>query len=82
MKEMNFEQSFERLEKILQQMNDGQLSLDRSLSLYEEADKLIGACQKHLSNAEKKIECLKKNRAGDIEVTDEGEPKVTSFETP
>jgi len=59
---INFEQSFKRLEEILERMNSGNVSLDESLKLYEEADKLIGSCSIQLNQAEAKIEKLIKNR--------------------
>lgn len=67
---MKFEEAYKRLEEILQAMNSGKVELDDSLKLYEEADKLIVTCQKKLTEAEKKIEILIKNRAGEL-VTDE-----------
>ena len=59
---VTFEQSYERLEQILEKMNSGALSLEDSLKLYEEADKLISHCHKKLTDAEQKIEMLIKNR--------------------
>jgi len=56
--EKTFEVAYERLEEILEKMNSEQVSLDVSLALYEEADKLIGTCQKKLQDAEQKIEIL------------------------
>lgn len=74
-----FEEAYERLEKILEQMNSEQVSLDDALALYEEADKLIGSCQKRLSAAEAKIETLLKNREGNAAVDEEGEPLTEPF---
>ena len=45
---MKFEEAYRRLEEILEKMNSGKASLDDSLKLYEEADKLIVTCQKKL----------------------------------
>lgn len=78
-KSMKFEEAYQRLETILQAMNSGKVALDDSLKLYEEADKLITACQKQLLDAEKKIETLIKNRAGDLEVNEDGEPAKELF---
>ncbi len=64
---MSFEKAFARLEKILEQMNSGEVSLDESLKLYEEADKLIRECSKKLGDAETKIEVLIKSRSEDEE---------------
>lgn len=55
---MKFEKAFSRLEEILEKMNSGNVPLDDSLKLYEEADSLIKSCTKQLSEAEEKIETL------------------------
>lgn len=80
-KETNFEQAFSRLEEILKQMNSSQLSLDKSLAYYEEADKLIQSCQSLLKNAEKKVEILLKNRNQELEIDSEGNLSKQPFET-
>ena len=65
-KQIDFEASFKRLEEILEKMNSGSVSLDESLKLYEEADKLITACSSRLNEAERRIEVLVKNRNGEL----------------
>jgi exodeoxyribonuclease VII small subunit len=75
----NFEQAFERLERILELMNSGKVSLDDSLKLYEEADKLINGCTKRLTEAEQKIEILVKNRAGELACQENGTPITQPF---
>lgn len=69
-----FEASFSRLEVILEQMNSGNVSLDESLKLYEEADKLIVTCSKRLNEAERKIEVLMKNRNGELALGSDNKP--------
>ena len=76
---LNFEKAFTRLEELLEKMNVGSLSLEESLSFYEEADKLIQFCQKQLTEAETKIEILVKNREGETQLTDSGAPLLQSF---
>lgn len=78
-KEQNFEQAYERLETILEKMHSEQVSLDDALTLYEEADKLIGTCQKRLTEAEKKIEILLKNREGSLQLNEKGVPQTEDF---
>lgn len=78
-KETSFEEAYQRLEEILEKMNSGKVSLDSSLALYEEADKLITTCQKKLRDAERKIEILLKNRSGELVVDEEGLPQTTDF---
>jgi exodeoxyribonuclease VII small subunit len=76
---MKFEEAYTRLEEILQAMNSGKVALDDSLKLYEEADKLITACQKKLTEAEKKIEILIKNRSGELTTDETGTPAIEPF---
>lgn len=64
--EINFEAALARLEVILEKMNSGTVSLDESLTLFEEADGLITSCNKRLNDAERKIETLIKTRNGDL----------------
>ena len=53
-----FEAAFLRLEEILDKMNSNEISLGESLTLYEEADRLIAMCSKKLNEAERKVEIL------------------------
>ena len=64
-----FENSLARLEEILEKMNSGAVALEEALKLYEEADALIASCTKRLNEAEKKVEILIKNRAGEVEMS-------------
>ena len=73
-----FEEAYDRLEQILEKMNAEQVSLDDALSLYEEADQLIGSCQKRLNEAEQKIEMLLKSREGQPPETKEFIPEQQS----
>ncbi|WP_228547018.1 exodeoxyribonuclease VII small subunit [Candidatus Neptunochlamydia vexilliferae] len=59
---MEFEKAYERLEQILGELNSGETPLEKSLALYEEANKLITLCSSKLSQAEQKIETLIKGR--------------------
>ena len=77
--EQTFESSFARLEEILERMNSGTISLDESLKLYEEADALIVMCSKRLTDAERKIEILIKNRGGDLTLSADQKPILQDF---
>jgi exodeoxyribonuclease VII small subunit len=77
---MKFEESYSRLEDILEKMNSGKVSLDDSLKLYEEADQLIVACQKKLVEAEKKIEIMIKNRSGEPVLDEAGNPSLQTLD--
>lgn len=58
MKEINFESSMENLEKIVQELEKGDLNLDDSIKKFEEGMKISKECNKFLEDAEKKISVL------------------------
>lgn len=76
---LSFESAYSRLEEILEKMNTGKVSLEESLKLYEEADRLIIWSSKRLTDAEKKIEVLMKNREGELLTDTAGKPKTQEF---
>ena len=55
-----FEECLERLEKIVQELEKGEVSLEKSLKLFEEGIQLSSACRKELEQAEGKVEILLK----------------------
>ena len=57
-KEINIEQSLERLELIVTKMESGEVPLEQSLILFEEGMNLIDECQSELKKAEQKVENL------------------------
>ncbi|MFC1644171.1 exodeoxyribonuclease VII small subunit [Candidatus Omnitrophota bacterium] len=64
MKDISFEKALEKLEKIVGELEAGELPLDTSLKKYEEGIKLARACQKKLDKAKEKIEVLVKKDDG------------------
>lgn len=81
--ESSYEACFARLEEILEKMNSGSISLDESLKLYEEADRLISSCTKRLNDAERKIEILIKNRnTGELVLGTDKKPVTEDFNPP
>jgi len=66
-KEASFEKDLEQLEAIVAALEAGGLSLDESLKKFEEGIRLARACEKALSEAEKRIEILTRNTAGELE---------------
>ena len=55
-----FEECLERLEKIVQELEKGEVPLEKSLKLFEEGIELSTACRKELEQAEGKVEILLK----------------------
>jgi len=61
-KQPAFEKSLERLETIVRDMEEGQLSLEKMMSHFEEGMSLVRFCSEKLNEVERKIEVLvKKN---------------------
>ena len=58
MKEINFETNMEQLEKIVQELEKGDLNLDDSINKFEEGMKLSKSASDYLEKAEKKITVL------------------------
>ncbi|MBU0571696.1 MAG: exodeoxyribonuclease VII small subunit [Candidatus Omnitrophica bacterium] len=66
MKDISFEKAMEKLEKIVAELEGGDLSLDDSLKKYEEGVKLSKECRQKLDKAKQRIEVLKKNASGEF----------------
>lgn len=64
--EMNFEDSIKELENIANELEKGNLTLDESVSKFEQGMKLSKKCNDFLDSAEKKITMLINNN-GEIE---------------
>jgi len=59
---LSFEQALERLEKLVGQMEDGDIPLSDLLKQYEEGSALLKVCAARLKEAELKIEQLRETR--------------------
>ncbi|MBN2377119.1 MAG: exodeoxyribonuclease VII small subunit [Sedimentisphaerales bacterium] len=53
-----FEQALEELEKIVAQVEQGEIGLEKSIDKYEQGMKLIKHCRAILAQAEKRIETI------------------------
>ena len=60
----NFESSLAALEKIVRDLERGELPLEKSLELFERGVKLSRECQERLQEAERRIEVLLQRDAG------------------
>jgi exodeoxyribonuclease VII small subunit len=61
---VKFEQAMARLEAIVGQLENGDLSLDESLKIFEEGIRLSKNCLKVLEEAERKVEVLVQDTNG------------------
>ncbi|MBC7911756.1 MAG: exodeoxyribonuclease VII small subunit [Pyrinomonadaceae bacterium] len=71
-KSQNFEASLAALEKIVRELERGDLPLEESLRLFEEGVTLSRECQERLSQAERRIETLLRDA--------EGRPVLSAFD--
>ena len=62
--ELKFEKALERLEKIVSELEEGNIPLEDALKKYEEGVRLSRVCSEKLSQAEKKIQVLTKTLDG------------------
>ncbi len=56
----SFEKSLERLEKIVEEMEQGKLPLDDMIARFEEGQGLLKVCRTKLDEVQKKVEVLVK----------------------
>ncbi len=66
MDEIKFEKAIQRLEKIVDDLETGELDIDKSLEIFEEGIKMSRVCSKKLSEAEAKIEKLTRDQKGNL----------------
>jgi len=59
-----FEDSLNKLEKIVSRLEEGNISLEESLKLFEEGIRLSRFCNQKLDEAEKRVEILLKGKNG------------------
>lgn len=59
-KNTDFEKSLDELEKIVEELQNGDISLDESIKLFERGIKLSNECRKTLESARQKITALTK----------------------
>jgi exodeoxyribonuclease VII small subunit len=64
--EIKFEKALERLEKIVEELEAGNIPLEEALKKYEEGVKLSRVCGEKLAQAEKKIQVLTKTLDGTL----------------
>lgn len=70
---LSFEDGYDLLERVIQKLEQGDLSLDDSVALYEEGMLLAAHCGRQLDDAEIKISELLVAASDDLEQDDLGE---------
>ena len=69
-KQIQFEEAFKRLEDIVTKLESGDLSLEDSMTLFEEGIILTKTCKSRLEAAEQKIQLLFKDSDGNLALED------------
>lgn len=64
---LTFEQAYERLEKIVQEMESGNLKLDELEAKFEEGMKMVSFCSRRLENIEVKVNRLIEKNQGELD---------------
>ncbi|NLD44882.1 MAG: exodeoxyribonuclease VII small subunit [Chloroflexi bacterium] len=67
---LSFEDSYTRLEQVIKMLENGELTLEESVALYEEGMSLAKHCGRHLDRAELKVSQLLASVADDAEPED------------
>jgi exodeoxyribonuclease VII small subunit len=62
--ELSFEAALKRLEEIVRRLESGEATLDESIDLYGEGDRLRQQCETRLQAAQAKIEKIQLGRDG------------------
>jgi exodeoxyribonuclease VII small subunit len=57
----SFEEQMQRLEEIVEIIDDGEVALDQMLALYEEGMKRSQYCREYLEKAEQKVTLIQNN---------------------
>lgn len=63
-----FESALEELESVIEQLESGNLSLEDSLAAFEKGVALVKYCNQKLSEVEKKVELLIKDKEGRLQL--------------
>ena len=69
-KSINLEKSLADLETLVEELEKGDLPLDKAMKKFEEGIKLTRGCQLALKEAEQKVEILLKSTGGDASLQD------------
>jgi len=66
--EKKFEEALGELEEVVERLESGELSLEESLAAFEQGVRLVKHCNQKLTEVEKRIELLVKDKDGRLQV--------------
>ncbi|HBA40716.1 MAG: exodeoxyribonuclease VII small subunit [Deltaproteobacteria bacterium RIFCSPLOWO2_02_56_12] len=78
-----FEEALEELEKVVEQLESGELSLEDALAAFEAGVRLVKYCNQKLTEVERRIELLVKDKEGKLQLkalTDVGDEEPEAEE--
>jgi exodeoxyribonuclease VII small subunit len=73
--EPSFEEALQNLERIVEELEEGNLPLEETLKRFEEGIKLARLCEKKLKQAQKKVSMLTRDEQGDLKEVPFAEPQ-------
>tara|TARA_B100000686_G_C16234014_1_gene686315 strand:- start:117 stop:371 length:255 start_codon:yes stop_codon:yes gene_type:complete len=65
--DLKFEKAMKRLETIVEELEKGEMDIDKSLEYFEEGVRMSRHCSRKLKEAEQRIEKLTRNEKGELE---------------
>lgn len=74
----SFEASLEELERVVKELEKGDLPLEKSLELFERGMALSADCKKQLEEAEMRVEILMKRGSKTVAVPFDPDPESTA----
>ena len=60
--EISFEEALKDLEKIVEDLNNGDLELEKAITAYEKGIQLKNICEERLKNAQERIELIQNKK--------------------
>jgi len=78
-KSINFESAIAELESLVEEMEQGEISLEDSLKKFERGIELTQTCQKALQDAEQKVQILIEKKQGDV-ISDVDDPDQSELQ--
>ena len=60
--DISFEEALKALEKIVEELNNGDMDLEKAITAYEKGIKLKNICEDRLKNAQERIELIQNKK--------------------
>ncbi len=60
--DISFEEALKDLEKIVEDLNNGDMELEKAITAYEKGIKLKNICEERLKNAQERIELIQNKK--------------------